>query len=484
MSAHNYTPVRTPEQRIRDLENQNINTQRQNQQLQDAINKAHQDFQRNIAAANAENINRENRHKKVIESLTSDIKEVEKANQRRIEQQRQAFEKAMDKQNAKFDKRINELAEWTEEELEKQRNEYLEITDNLEAEINNIQEDVATLRDDVDALISTENERRQRSQNRLIDLNKLIKEVDSEYPHQRFTPGELNEIKSIANDAQSALNNANAQEASVYIREGLKELTKLREKILRKQMEYDITYSEALKRLTSLLERVKNQDVPLNEEGQKRINTDELRKIDFWTEGEYSKYEEELNKVKKELEKNKDSMTLAEVQREFERIGQLENELNRILKKATNSLLASMEREDIAEKLAEELSDPNGYYTDENGFESSDPRKSYLVSTRLNEHPESPQIVVVIEPQEISDSGYQNMLVVNTTGSGSDEEKRLRAARIAAVLKSIDIEIGNTTCVDSNHIKELEGDKVKEIVRRGSSGIPKHIKKRISITKK
>jgi hypothetical protein len=483
MSGYNYTPVRTPEQRIQDLENQNLDALRRNQQLQDAINKAHKDFERRMKDANADNTNRENQHKKVVESLTSDIKEVEKVNQRRLEQQRQAFEKAMDKQNAKFDKRINKLAEWTEEELEKQRREYLEITDIIEDEIKSMHEDVATLRDDVDALINTENERRQRAHNRLIDLNKLIEEVDLGYPHQRFTPGELNEIKNTANDAQRALNNANAQEASVYIREGLKELTKLREKILRKQMQYDINYSEALKRLISLLERAKNQDVLLSKNGQNRVKSDEHKKIDYWTEGTYSKFEGELKKVKSELERNKDSMTLAEVQREFERIGQLENELNQILKKATNSLLASMERTDIARKLAGELYDPNGYYTVENGFESGDPRKSYLISTRLNEHPEAPQIVIVIEPKEISDLGYQNMLVVNTTSSESDEDKRHRAARIAAVLKSLEVEIGNTTCVDSNHIKELEGDRVKEIVRKGSTGIPEHIRKRITTTK-
>jgi len=436
--------------------------------------------------------------------LTSDIKQIEIANQQKLEQQRKAFEKVMADHNRKvaedikqiekdnkerlqqqgkeFNDKIGKLADWTNEELRKQRQEYCEIAAQLEKEIDSMQGNIETLRDDVDDLINTENERRTRAQKRLNDLATLVRDVDKNYPHERFTPGELNEIKNTLNDAQSALNNSNAQEASVYIREGLKKLTKLREKILKKQMEYDITYNETMRSLTELLERIKDKDVPLNKEGANRIRTEELKKIDFWTEGEYSKLEKKLNSVKALLEQNKDTMTIAEIQKEYKRVGELEAELNRILNTARNRLLASMQREDIAERIAQKLADPNGFYTVDNGFESGDPKASYVISTRLNESPQSPEIIVVLEPKEISDSGFQNVLVINTTGDGSVREKQLRSERIKDVLRGLDIEIGNTT-EEHSHIKELEGKDVKNILKEGSTGIPKHIKERISIKK-
>lgn len=504
MSGTKYTPVRTPEERIQDLERQNIDNQRRNQDLERALKEGQARMETLTRTTNDKLKRREEQHNEVLRTLTSDIKQIEIANQKRLQQQRKAFEKVMDAHNRKvaddikqiekanenrlqqqreeFDDKIGRVAEWTEDELRKQRQEYREIASQLEHEIDLIQDDIETLRDDVDDLINTENERRIRAQKRLNDLATLVRDVDKNYPHERFTPGELNEIKNTLNDAQSALNNSNAQEASVYIREGLKELTKLREKILKKQMEYDITYNETMRSLTELLERIKDKDVPLNEEGANRIRTEELKKIDFWTDGKYSELEKELNRVKALLEQNKDTMTIAEIQKEYERVGELEAELNRILNTARNRLLASMQREDIAEKIAEELADPNGFYTVDNGFESGDPKASYVISTRLNEHPQSPEIIVVLEPKEISDSGFQNVLVINTTGDGSDEERRLRAKRVNAVLKGLDIEIGNTT-EESGHIKELEGKDVKGILKKGSTGIPKHIKERISIKK-
>ena len=504
MSGAKYTPIRTPEERIQDLERQNIDNQRRNQNLERALREGQAKMERLTQATNEELRRREALHNNVVNRLTSDIKQIEIANQQKLEQQRKAFEKVMADHNRKvaedikqiekdnkerlqqqgkeFNDKIGKLADWTNEELRKQRQEYREITAQLEKEIDSMQGNIKTLRDDVDNLIITEEARRLRAQERLNDLATLVRDVDKNYPHERFTPGELNKIKNKLNDAQSALNNSNAQEASVYIRDGLKELTKLREEILKKQMEYDITYNETMRSLTELLERIKDKDVPLNKEGADRIRTEELKKIDFWTDRKYSELEKELNSVKALLEQNKDTMTIAEIKGEYKRVGELEAELNRILNTARNRLLASMQREDIAERIAQKLADPNGFYTVDNGFESGDPKASYVISTRLNESPQSPEIIVVLEPKEISDSGFQNVLVINTTGDGSVREKQLRSERIKDVLRGLDIEIGNTT-KEHSHIKELEGKDVKDILKKDSTGIPKHIKERISIKK-
>ena len=472
--------------------------------MERALKEGQAKMERLTQATNEELRRREALHNNVVNRLTSDIKQIEIANQEKLEQQRKAFEKVMADRNRKvaedikqieednekrlqqqgkeFNDKIGKLADWTNEELRKQRQEYREIAAQLENEIVSIQGNIETLRDDVDNLINAEEARRLRAQERLKDLEILAQDIRENYPHERFTPGEYNGIVKTLNDAREALNSSNTQEASVYIREGLEKLTKLRENILKGQMKYDITYNETMRSLTELLERIKDKDVPLNEEGANRIRTKELKKIDFWTDEKYSELEKKLDRVKALLEQNKDTMTIAEIQGEYKRVGELEAELNRILNTARNRLLASMQREDIAEKIAQELADPNGFYTVDNGFESGDPKASYVISTRLNESPQSPEIIVVLEPKEISDSGFQNVLVINTTGDGSDREKQLRAERINAVLRGLDIETGNTT-EEHSHIKELEGKDIKGILKEGSTGIPKHIKERISIKK-
>lgn len=504
MSGAKYTPIRTPEQRIQDLEIQNIDNQRRNQNLERALREGQTKMEILTQATNQELRRREALHNDVVNKLTSDIKQIEIANQQKLKKQRETFEKVMADHNKKvaqdieqiekdnkerlqqqgkeFNDKIGKLADWTNEELRKQRQEYCKTAAQLKNEIVSIQGNIETLRDDVDNLIKTEEARRSSAQKRLNDLEILAQDIGKNYPHERFTPGEYNKIEKTLNDAREALNSSNAQEASVYIREGLEKLTKLREEILKMQMEYELAYNETLRLITELLERIKNEDVPLKEDCANRIRTEELKKIDFWTDGKYSKLEKELNDVKALLKQNKDKMNIDKIQKEYKRVSELETELNKILNTARNRLLASMQREDIAGIISDELADPNGFYTVDNGFESGDPKASYVISTRLNESPQSPEIIVVLEPKEISDSGFQNVLVINTTGDGSVREKQLRAERINAVLRGLDIKIGNTT-EEHSHIKELEGKDVKGILEEGSTGIPKHIKERISIKK-
>ena len=274
MSGAKYTPIRTPEERIQELERQNIDNQRRNQNLERALREGQAEMKRLTQATNEELRRREALHNNVVNRLTSDIKQIEIANQQKLEQQRKAFEKVMadrnrevaedikqiekdnkerlQQQGKEFNDKIGKLADWTNEELRKQRQEYYEIAAQLENEIVSIQGNIETLRDDVDNLIITEEARRLRAQERLKDLEILVQDIGKNYPHERFTPGEYNGIVKTLNEAREALNSSNTQEASVYITKGLEKLTKLREKILKKQMEYDITYNETMRSLTEL----------------------------------------------------------------------------------------------------------------------------------------------------------------------------------------------------------------------------------------
>ena len=211
MSGAKYTPIRTPEERIQDLERQNIDNQRRNQNLEHALRVGQAEMKKLTQATNEELKRREALHNNVVNKLTSDIKQIEIANQKKLEQQREAFEKVMDDHNRKvaedikqiekdnkerlqqqgkeFNDKIGKLADWTNEELRKQRQEYYEIATQLEKEIDSMQGNIKTLRDDVDNLINTEEARRLRAQERLKDFKILVQDIDENYPHERFTHG-------------------------------------------------------------------------------------------------------------------------------------------------------------------------------------------------------------------------------------------------------------------------------------------------------
>ena len=124
MSGAKYTPIRTPEERIQDLERQNIDNQRRNQNLERALKEGQAKMERLTQATNEELRRREALHNNVVNRLTSDIKQIEIANQEKLEQQRKAFEKVMADRNRKVAEDIKQIEEDNEKRLQQQGKEF------------------------------------------------------------------------------------------------------------------------------------------------------------------------------------------------------------------------------------------------------------------------------------------------------------------------------------------------------------------------
>ena len=119
MSGAKYTPIRTPEERIQELERQNIDNQRRNQNLERALREGQAEMKRLTQATNEELRRREALHNNVVNRLTSDIKQIEIANQQKLEQQRKAFEKVMADRNREVAEDIKQIEKDNKERLGK-----------------------------------------------------------------------------------------------------------------------------------------------------------------------------------------------------------------------------------------------------------------------------------------------------------------------------------------------------------------------------
>jgi hypothetical protein len=441
MSESYYTPIVTPEERIRQLEAQNVNTQNRNRQLQDAIDNGTRDMQRKLADINRESMERENQHNRVIGSLVSDIRESEIRNQERIKKQREDFERS----------------------LRDQRSEYLEIARQHRVQLDG-------LREDVNEIQATEENRHKLAVNRLADLNKLIQDVNKNVAHQRFAPGQLQEIIGKAKDAQKDINEKNSQSANVEIRGAYRDLVKLREEVRQKQLEFDIVYNETLQALISLLNQLKHKDI---EVGKK------IRNIDYWSEGEFSKLENIISVLKEDLERRKDTINTETVKEIFQKIGELEERQRVIVTKAQNAVLASIERERIGLAIAMQLEEANYPNVDGNGYECEDPRKAYIIRSKLLDIEECSDVVAIIEPKQIGDSGFQNGLLIVANADESEALKEARAININKSLKGLGCVIGKSVCNSHESIPELSGKNAIRLIQPNGAGIPSHLRERL-----
>jgi len=451
MSGVKHLRLRTPEQRINSLESQLARQRRREIDLDQAIKNSEHQLQRQLQQQAQEQRQRAMQHQRAVDALKSDLKASEQKHQKALNN----MQTAMQQQAVKHTKDLKDLKGWTKGKLASQRSEYLQIAQEQQQAIQSIQKDVGTL-------LNRDASRQNIVGLRIKDLEILINDLNNNLPHERFAPGELNEIIQDLNNAKDDLA-LMPESANSTIRSAYDKLVKLRQKVIQKKHEHDIIVNQTKEAIDILLGQLSNKDVEVDST---------LRNIDHWTDGEYSKLEAELTGMKERLEENKDSISTKEVQNMYTEIGIKEEQQQALLKKGIHRVLASRERYQMAVNIAKAL---GGEYpiVENNGFEEDDRRNSYVVHVKGSENEGATEVVAIIRPQE--DEGITtNTLLLNSsdhfksTGLTMNRIKHLRNK-----LKEAGYDVGTPECAQENYLEQLTGSNVKEMMQ---NGLPETIK--------
>lgn len=477
MSGTKRRTISLSEQEYRRTMNQNSQYQQQINALRNELRNSKNNARRQQQLMNQLSDLHKNQQRLIREgtrNLQSDLRQAEERHTQRLDRLQNQYNNALREAANQFNEelqrqnlKIDSVKEQMQAQLNLQRKEYLKIAKEQQKELNKVKNEIESIKNK-DANIQAERVLRYN------DLIKLIDNIDKNYPHQKFAPGELEKISYKAKNIEADLSrelDCNSSIWAVYY-----ELNDLRDNVIRAQSEFQHELLLARQYLEILLEISKDEEVN-DDEAAKEMNL----KIDFWTDNRFTKITDELISLKSTLDAAESSnLTLQEIRQISARIAELEVEQKNVMTQAIKRVIASKERRRLAMEIALRLNE-KGYNiipeTDnkkEHGFVGEDPRSSYILKIKTDNMEGATETVALISPIE-TEEGITNALTLSTTGEYEDLQTRKSQAR--EVLKALGDEVGDHGPIYSlnNHIEEINGQKTRMLLQRGSK-LPQIVK--------
>lgn len=254
-----------------------------------------------------------------------------------IENSNKYFDNRIDASNKRLNNKISKLAETVNERIDN-------IYDSLNKTIKDVNERFSGIDDVLENQqeqiqniynnIANEHQRANDYRNDLIDLMNII---EKRCPHQKYAEREwqylVSGIRSIVNSTEGA------QSVIAESRGMIRDLLKFEDDILQKQIKFEVIYNIAIGEVEKVISLMvsNNNRFFVDQQGNKIVGNDGEKfkiEVDFWTKGEFSKLEMELDALRTELKTQKDSQALTE-----QRIIEITKQVNAIEIKQNNCLI-------------------------------------------------------------------------------------------------------------------------------------------------
>lgn len=394
---------------------------------------------------------RNSAHRELLENLNSGLHQME---EEFLEQQEQL--QALQVREVELQGEINNLKERTEEELKKQRDEYTQLIAQNREQVNQVKSQIANI-------LQREAANQQSAQVLIEDLEKLIAHTESNLPHEKFAPGQLEKVRRQVEAAKAHIENA-PQTSIATGQQAYFDLVDLREEVLEKEAEFNLWLDNTLEAMRALFESIaQNRQVVL------KVDEDEVaeKEVDFWTRGAYQALAQQVEALKKELEENRKTISLERIKEIFDTIEGLQKQQRALLKESIERVVSSQARAEIGDVIVETLEN-EGFTLEESGYEQSDERNTYLIKV-VNRA--GTEIVAAIVPDDATNT---NTVSVNTFDKNvlSDQVTAERFEGIRKALVEAGLQVGQTTC-EAAPLKELYD--IDEILNEKGGGIPKNV---------
>lgn len=260
--------------------------------------------------------------------------------------------KALASQANHFNQQLSNLQDWTQASL-----------DQLSSEMNERFEEQQTQIDSNRQAIKNIYEREQnlelQAQQRLNDLEELLTAFDKNNNHDKYANGRFNQLKR----RLQSINSTDVPSQS-KIAEAISitnDIFDLEEEIAREKMIFESIHNQTLSIAEELLLEINNNRTNLffTDENGKELENEEGNKlqveVDFWTEDEYSKLENQAKAIKAELETKKELPELDKDELKIfqDQLAELKDQQEKLVLLACEKGLLSMDRDDIANDILE-----------------------------------------------------------------------------------------------------------------------------------
>ncbi len=374
-----------------------------------------------------------NTQKKYIDSLSSNIKNMEKNHINTINNMKSNFNNKLKAQSSD----IKNLRV----ELKNLSNEFSNVTSQLQSQIG--------------ALQDTEIKSLELANQWLSDTSKLLEFIEQNYRHDKFMPGQLNQlIQKVNTSVVSNINNGIYQAAVSSAQNIFLDAQQLRMELELKEAEWNILYENIevdIKDFIDNCENSKNVEFEFNtSNGVEKFDVD----VDYWSKGDISLLLKELNEIKDNFKKDKNNLSLENLEIMAKEINEYENKIETTVNKARNSVFSSQVRGDLAEVLASKF-EQKGWVLKEAIYEKEDLRNPLHIKFGMGDD----EIVIKYSPEESEDSIRNSINVSFFDRSRNDENYRQeRLKEILETTQYLGVECSTPVCKAGTEDKSCQDE--------------------------
>lgn len=266
-----------------------------------------------------------------------------------------------------YESQINNLVKSqnsTNQEIKDLKKRELELAKQLgqanlaKQEVKKLQEEIKTIQDkqtkfynDYTKQISDTKQRASVYMNQDLELIKQLQELEV----QRFFPGDIEaHIKQIA-IAREDITNGNYEAALAVSQVRFQDLSRLLAQTLIRNSIFQSLKKEVAKALGDIEAKIADSETREISYQLDAQTIEDICDVDFWSYGDYNKVKQAVKELKERFEKLAPTVNEKELEKIFEQIIQNRNQLDEVVKKATNELIHTHILEDSANSMHQEL---------------------------------------------------------------------------------------------------------------------------------
>ncbi|MFW6333480.1 MAG: hypothetical protein ACOC23_09310 [Thermodesulfobacteriota bacterium] len=424
MSGEKRTYVSVEDRELRRLREQESRLRNVQQDLPERLNAVRRQAQAEMQQRLRPLEDRQRRQEGMIQNLSSDLADLERDTQRRLQAQHNDF--------------MGRLRDQRGEYLTMFRDQDHKFTGMIESERRARQQSVDRLQGQINAIVADANRKQSAAGSFVADLSSLVRESDS-LPHERFAPGRMDNLRRHVADANSSLNAGMPEAALSTAQRAYWELADLRALVMTREQEFNLIHQAALEEARTLLEEARANRRHELELGQGPERDAIALEVDHWTHGALSDHEQEVEGLLARLTKHRDSLTTDQVREIIAQLETLQPKTDEIVEQARQNILASQLRYNVAE-LAAEAFQGQGFSVQDAAYEGEDERAAYVVKLA---NIAGDEVVTVISPMA-GEMGKNEVSIHSFEATFVDEGVRYqRAQEMAGFLRNQGLEVAD-----------------------------------------
>jgi hypothetical protein len=297
-------------------------------------------------------------------------------------------------------------------------------------------------------LVDRESSKLDTAESWLNQCTFLVDFIQSQFDHDRFTPGRLHKIVRNLEIAENNLLNGYAEACLQQAQQMYLEVSDLNLELEQLLLQWQTLYAETFSELNELIGQL-SSNADIRALGLQGEELPDFVNLDYWTNGRYHQLLEHSRQLSVYILQDKNLLTLEDIDRiRSEILPSLRESFETIIFDARLNALNSQLRMNIAEKALEALEN-HGFVLDDAGYTNNDMRTQFNAQL---ECPDGSQVLIQVFPTEKSKEELSNELVVITTHPSlkTEHEARLHWEELNNTLTRYNLRVSPPEVIDGS----------------------------------